>query len=113
MSTIISTVLTIAFFIYFIHFLNTTYKIENNILIIKFAFSKVSIPLNEISEVTESKNYGYEKNTSYFIGSARQPDRLLISVGTKSYFIALNGSKKLAEKIKNVNPNIKINGVMI
>ena len=113
MSTIISAVLTIAFFIYLIHFLNTTYKIEHNKLTIRFAFSKISIDIEDITEVTESKNYGYEKNTSYFIGSARQPDRLLISVGTKSYFIALNGSKKLAEKIKNVNPNIKINGVMI
>ncbi|WP_248482916.1 SunI/YnzG family protein [Tepidibacter aestuarii] len=100
---------------YFMVFLNTRYEIVNDKLLIKYAFSKLIIPIEDIKEIAESTYYACEDNNQYSIGMQNgQPDRIIIKTkDNKSYFISLNGSHILVNKIRKVKPNINIKGMFI
>ncbi|MEJ8553794.1 SunI/YnzG family protein [Tepidibacter sp. Z1-5] len=96
-------------------FLNTRYEILNNKLVIKYAFSKLIIPIEDIKEIEESTYYACQHNSQYSIGMQNgQPDRIIIKTkDNKSYFISLNGSHILVNKIRRINPDINIQGIFI
>ncbi|WP_443081761.1 SunI/YnzG family protein [Tepidibacter sp.] len=100
---------------YFIVFLNTRYEIINNKLVIKYAFSKIIIPIEDIKEILESSYYVCEENSHYTIGMQNvQLDRIIIKTkDNKIYCISLNNSYILVSEIKKIKPNISIKGIFI
>ncbi|WP_099191256.1 SunI/YnzG family protein [Tepidibacter mesophilus] len=96
-------------------FLNTKYEIVNDKLVIKYAFSKLIIAIEDIKEIEESTYYTSQDNNQYSIGMQNgQPDRIIIKTkDNKSYFISLNGSHILVNKIRRIKPNINIKGMFI
>ncbi|WFD09366.1 PH domain-containing protein [Tepidibacter hydrothermalis] len=96
-------------------FLNTRYEVVNNKLVIKYAFSKLIIPIEDIREISESTYYACQDNVNYSIGMQNgQPDRIIIKTkDNKSYFISLNGSHLLVSEIRKIKPDINIQGIFI
>lgn len=71
-------------------------------LIIKWQFTKINIPLEEIIEVTEDDTYGGEKIDAIRIGSPYgTTNRILIKTQKQDYILFTTNTSKILNEINS------------